>query len=71
MQRLCVIHRNVPRVLNGVLELVGSENINVEHMINKARGDVAYSLLDLGQELPERVVQRIGAMAEVMRVRVI
>ena len=37
----------------------------------KARGDVAYSLLDLGAELPESVVQRIAAMGEVMRVRVI
>ena len=70
-QRLCVIHRNVPGMLNRILDLVASENINVEHMINKARGDVAYTVLDVGESMPAEVGARIQAMSEVMRVRVI
>lgn len=70
-QRLCVIHRNVPRVLNRILDLIGGENINVEHMINKARGDVAYTVLDMGAALPAELADRIRGMNEVMRLRVL
>ena len=69
--RLCVIHRNVPRMINNFLDLIGAENINVEHMINKPRGDVAYTIIDTGSEISNEIVEKINAMDAVMRVRVI
>ena len=70
-ERLCVIHRNVPRMLNRFLDLIGAQNINVEHMINKARGDVAYTVIDAGGALGGEITGKIAAMKEVLRVRVI
>ena len=35
--RLCVIHRNVPRMITRILDFISDRNINVEHMINKPR----------------------------------
>ncbi|MGN1001806.1 MAG: 3-phosphoglycerate dehydrogenase family protein [Oscillospiraceae bacterium] len=69
--RLCVIHRNVPRMINRFLDLIGNENINVEHMINKPSGDIAYTIIDTGAPISKEIEQTIAAMAEVMRVRVI
>ncbi len=69
--RLCVIHRNVPRMINRFLDLIGNENINVEHMINKPSGDIAYTIIDTGSDISEHIEQQIAAMDEVMRVRVI
>lgn len=69
--RICVIHRNVPRMINRFLDLIGERNINVEHMINKPRGDVAYTIIDTGSDIPDEIEKKIAAMAEVMRVRVI
>ncbi len=69
--RICVIHKNVPRMINRFLDLIGEQNINVEHMINKPRGDVAYTIIDTGSDIPAEIEQKIAAMAEVMRVRVI
>lgn len=69
--RLCVIHRNVPRMINRFLDLIGEENINVEHMINKPQGDVAYTIIDAGSPISETISGKIAAMNEVMRVRVI
>lgn len=69
--RLCVIHQNVPRMLNRFLDLIGAQNINVEHMINKARGDVAYTIIDAGSPLGAEITGKIAAMDEVLRVRVI
>ncbi len=69
--RLCVIHENVPRMLNSFLDLIGEANINVEHMINKARGDVAYTIIDLGARPGEDILEKIQAVPAVKRVRVI
>jgi len=69
--RLCVIHKNVPRMLNSFLDLIGGANINVEHMINKARGDLAYTMIDLADKIDDSIVQTIQGMPDVRLVRVI
>lgn len=69
--RICVIHKNVPRMINRFLDLIGEQNINVEHMINKPRGDVAYTIIDTGSDISAQIERKIGDMEEVMRVRVI
>jgi len=69
--RLCVIHRNVPKIINRILELISEQNINIEHMINKPRGDVAYTLIDTGTALSDETARKISAMEEVIRVRVL
>ena len=69
--RLCVIHRNVPRMINRFLDLIGDENINVEHMINKPSGDIAYTIIDTGTDISDHIREEIAAMDEVMRVRII
>ena len=69
--RLCVIHRNVPRMITRILDFISDKNINVEHMINKPRGGYAYTIVDLGQPIGEDTAEQILAMPEVLRVRVI
>lgn len=69
--RLCVFHRNVPRMINRFLDLIGDENINVEHMINKPAGETAYTIIDTGSPISPEITAKIAAMGEVMRVRVI
>jgi D-3-phosphoglycerate dehydrogenase len=69
--RLCVIHKNVPRMINRFLDLIGAENINVEHMINKPRGEVAYTIIDTGAPISDEMAAKIAALDAVMRVRVL
>ena len=69
--RLCVIHRNVPRMITRILDFISERNINVEHMMNKPRGEYAYTVVDLGSPIGEDVAERIRAMDDVLRVRVI
>ena len=57
--RLCIIHRNVPRMLTRFLEIIGGLNINVEHMINKSRGEYAYTMIDLGDPITREQVKDI------------
>ena len=69
--RLCAIHDNVPRMLNSFLDIIGSENINVEHMQNRARGQVAYTVIDLGSPITPALLERIQKVPHVRRVRVL
>jgi len=69
--RLCVIHRNVPRMLTRILDFISELNINVDHMINKPRGEYAYTIIDLGEKIGEDTAEKIRAMSDVLRVRII
>ena len=69
--RLCVIHRNVPRMITRILDFISDRNINVEHMINKPRDKYAYTIVDLGASIGEDIADSIRAMDNVLRVRVI
>ena len=69
--RLCVLHRNVPRMITRILDFISEKNINVEHMINKPRGAYAYTIVDLGEKIGEDTATAIGAMSDVLRVRVL
>ena len=69
--RLCVIHRNVPRMITRILDFISDRNINVEHMINKPSDKYAYTIVDLGASIGEDIADSIRAMDNVLRVRVI
>ena len=69
--RLCVIHHNVPGMINRILDLITKKNINVEHMINKPRGQYAYTIIDLNDEIWDDTANTIRAMDDVLRVRVL
>ena len=69
--RLCVFHRNVPRMLTKILDFISDRNINVEHMINKPRDAYAYTIIDLGKKIGPKTADAIRAMPDILRVRVI
>lgn len=69
--RLCVLHRNVPHMINSFLDLISERNINIEHMINKPRDGYAYTIIDLGAKIGAEITDRILANPDVLRVRVL
>ena len=69
--RLCVIHHNVPGMINRILDLITEKNINIEHMINKPRGRYAYTIIDLNGDIREDTANTIRRMDDVLRVRVL
>lgn len=69
--RLCVLHRNVPKMLTRILDFISDREINVEHMINKPRGMYAYTIIDLGKKIGPKTADAIRNMPDILRVRVI
>lgn len=71
VQRLCIIHRNIPAMLANITAQLSGDGVNVENMTNKSRGDFAYTLVDVGSAVEESVIQDIRAIDGIIRVRVI
>lgn len=69
--RVCVIHKNIPNMLTAITGIFAGDNINIENLLNKSRGDYAYTMLDIGEADISAVAEKIGAIEGVIRVRVI
>ncbi len=69
--RVCVLHANVPAVISQITTLVSGEGINIENMTNKSKGDNAYTVLDIAGDLGDATVEKLAAIADVYKVRVI
>lgn len=69
--RVTVAHKNVPNMLTQFTGLFAKDNVNIENMINKSRGDYAYTIFDVSSKVTEEVVKELKAIDGVIRVRVI
>lgn len=70
-QRLCVIHRNVPAVIASITTQLGDDGVNVENMTNKSKGEYAYTMVDVGSPVGEKIIEHIRGVPGVIRMRVI
>lgn len=67
--RIAILHKNVPNVIAGYTNALSS--VNISDMVNKSRGNIAYTIINTDHEIPESAVKAIEKMDNVMFVRVI
>ena len=68
--RICIIHENKPTMISQYTTLFGDKGVNIENLLNKSKGDYAYTLLDV-EKADEDTVNALKAIDGVIRVRVI
>ena len=69
--RICVIHKNIPNMITAITSIFANDGVNIENLLNKSRGDYAYTLLDTGAADTAAVADEIKAIEGVIKVRVI
>jgi D-3-phosphoglycerate dehydrogenase len=71
--RVCILHKNIPAMLNQITASFSEADINIENMVNKSKGSLAYTVVDLaeGLSVKEAAVSRILAVDGVISVRVL
>lgn len=69
--RVAVLHANVPNMISQISGAFAETGVNIENLTNKARGEHAYTLLDLDVPATEDVVEKLKGIEHVRRVRVI
>ncbi len=69
--RICIFHKNVPAILSSISTIISNANINIENLVNRSRGDYAYTLIEVKGEVPDACVRAIEAGSGILRVNVI
>jgi D-3-phosphoglycerate dehydrogenase len=69
--KVCIIHKNIPEIVAKITSALGNEGLNIENMVNKSRGDFAYTILDVNGDPSDELVAKIQAQDSIIRVRVI
>ncbi|MGB5952858.1 MAG: phosphoglycerate dehydrogenase [Ornithinimicrobium sp.] len=69
--RLAIFNRNVPNMVGQISQVLGEADLNIVDLLNKSRGEYAYTLLDVEGEVTADVVEAITAIEGILRVRVL
>ena len=69
--RITILHRNIPNTLSKFTSAVASENVNISDMLNRSKGEYAYTMLDIDHAVSQSVIDDLKQIDGVLRVRVI
>ncbi|MFV8252607.1 3-phosphoglycerate dehydrogenase family protein [Aerococcus viridans] len=72
--RITIINRNIPNMIGKISSFVAEQGMNIANMVNRGRGDFAYTLVDLEEldhEKVERLVAKLEEIPDIVRVRAI
>jgi len=67
--RLGVVNSNVPNMVGQISTALAQVDLNIIDMLNKSRGELAYTLIDVDKRLPDEVIQQVAAIEGVLAVR--
>ncbi|HUG21015.1 phosphoglycerate dehydrogenase [Piscinibacter sp.] len=67
--RVAIANANVPNMLGQISTAMARAGLNIHNMVNKSRGDVAYTLVDVDSAVSANVLSDMAAIAGVLAVR--
>jgi D-3-phosphoglycerate dehydrogenase len=67
--RIAISNANVPNMLGQISTALAGAGINIHNMINKSRGEMAYTLVDTDIAAPPEMIEQIAAIPGVLMVR--
>ncbi len=71
LHRLAVIHDNIPNMLSNISKAVAEAGINIENMLNSAKGENAYTLIDVNTEINNEILTKLVEIDGIRKVRII
>ncbi|HEU0204724.1 MAG TPA: phosphoglycerate dehydrogenase [Burkholderiaceae bacterium] len=67
--RIGIANANVPNMLGQISTTMAKAALNIHNMVNKSRGEMAYTLVDVDSPVEQRVIDEIAAINGVLSVR--
>ena len=71
LARVCIFHDNIPEMIAKISGVFAELKINIESLNDQAKGENAYTIIDVNGDIPEAVLDKLIAIDGVNRVRVI
>jgi D-3-phosphoglycerate dehydrogenase len=69
--RVVVANENVPKMLGSISTVMADAGLNIHDMVNKSRGDLAYTVVDCDSEISDAVIDKLSRIEGVLSVRAI
>ena len=69
--RMTIIHKNVAGIVSSITSTLASENVNIDNLVNKSKGEYAYTMIDTDTDVSEEAIKAVTGIESVIRVRVI
>ena len=69
--RITILHRNIPNSIGSFTAILAREHINISDMLNRSKGEYAYTMFDLDQAASDEAIDELKKLDGVLRVRVI
>ncbi|MBD3813104.1 MAG: phosphoglycerate dehydrogenase [Betaproteobacteria bacterium] len=67
--RIAIANANVPNMVGQISSVLAAAGLNIHNMVNKSKGDMAYTLVDIDSVVTAAVMQQLAAIAGVLAVR--
>jgi D-3-phosphoglycerate dehydrogenase len=67
--RVAIANSNVPNMLGQISTTMAQAGLNIHNMVNKSRGEMAYTLVDVDSTVEQKVIEEIAAIHGVLSVR--
>lgn len=67
--RIAIANANVPNMVGQISTAMADGRLNIHNMVNRSRGDMAYTMLDVDSAVPKEVLERLAAISGVLAVR--
>jgi D-3-phosphoglycerate dehydrogenase len=67
--RIAIVNSNVPNMLGQISTDLARGNLNILDMLNRSRGEIAVTLIDVNQRVPDETVAQIRGIEGVLSVR--
>jgi D-3-phosphoglycerate dehydrogenase len=67
--RIAVIHKNVTGMVGQITALLAESGANITDMVNKSKGEIAYTVINLDEDVDNKTIEKINAVSSVIRVR--
>jgi D-3-phosphoglycerate dehydrogenase / 2-oxoglutarate reductase len=69
--RLVIANENVPNMVGQISAALANARLNIADLLNKSRGDIAYTLIDVDGQIPAEVAAKIAAVPGVLSIRIV
>lgn len=69
--RITVLHKNIPNMLKQFTDALASKGVNIENMLNKSKGDNAYTMIDIAGNCAAAVLAEMEAIDGVIKVTIL
>lgn len=69
--RIAIFHKNIANMITKFTACFGDNSINISNMMNKSKGEVAYTMMDIEAPASEDILNKLASIEGVFRVRVI